>query len=78
MYIILKHNPKFLPGNIYIHHIVFETEGKDNWGYPIAKKDENEDPIVKETILIPVPYLYDEVIAVINHIKENPTFIKKK
>jgi hypothetical protein len=56
----------------------FETEGKDNWGYPIAKKDENGDPIVKDVIPIPVPYLYDEVIAVINHIKENPIFIKKK
>lgn len=78
MYIILKHNPKLMPGNIYIHHITFETEGKDNWGYPIAKKDENGDPIVKDVTPIPVPYLYDEVISVINHIKESPTFIKKK
>jgi ATP-dependent exoDNAse (exonuclease V) beta subunit len=78
MYIILKHNPKLLPGSIYIHHIVFEVEGMDQWGYPIAKKDSNGEPIVKEVKPIKVPYLYEEVIAVMNHMKENPTFIKKK
>lgn len=78
MYVILKHNPKLLPGTIYIHHIVFETEGKDKWGYPIAKLDLNGEPIVKDVNLIPVPYLYDEVIAVINHMKDSPNFIKRK
>jgi hypothetical protein len=78
MYIILKHNPKLSAGNIYIHHITFESEGKDKWGYPIAKKDENGDPIVKDVTPMPVPYLYDEVIAIINHMKENGNFIKKK
>jgi hypothetical protein len=78
MYIILKHNPKLLPGNIYIHHVTFETDGKDDWGYPISKRDENGDPVVKEVDPIPVPYLYDEVIAVINYMKDNPNFIKKK
>ena len=78
MYMILKHNPKLLPGTIYIHHIVFETEGKDKWGYPIAKLDLNGEPIVKDVNLIPVPYLYDEVIAVINHMKDSPNFIKRK
>lgn len=78
MYIILKHNPKLLPGNIYIHHIVFDVDEKDEWGYPVTKKNHNGDPVVKEVKLIKVPYLYEEVIAVINHIKENPNFIKKK
>jgi len=27
---------------------------------------------------MPVPYLYDEVISVINYLKENPYIIKKK
>ena len=76
MYIILKHNPKLKPGRIFIHHIIFEVEGEDNWGYPITKKDENGDPIVKEVIQIPVPYLIDEVLAIIHHMKDNP--IKKK
>lgn len=78
MYMILKHNPKLLPGTIYIHHIIFETDGKDKWGYPVAKLDSNNEPIVKDVNLIPVPYLYDEVIAVINHMKDSPNFIKRK
>jgi hypothetical protein len=78
MYIILKHNPKLQPGKIFIHHITFETEGEDQYGYPIAKLDENGEPKVLEVIPMPVPYLYDEVISVINYLKENPYIIKKK
>lgn len=76
MYIILKHNPKLKPGKIFIHHVKFEIEREDNWGYPIGKKDENGNPIVKEVTVIPIPYLVDEVQAVIHHMKDNP--IKKK
>ena len=76
MYIILKHNPKLKPGRIFIHHIVFEVEAEDNWGYPVTKKDENGDPVVKEVIQIPVPYLVDEVQAIIHYMKDN--LIKKK
>jgi len=76
MYIILKHNPKLKPGRIFIHHITFEVENEDDWGYPITKKDENGEPIIKEVIPIPVPYLMDEVQAVIHYMKDNP--IKKK
>jgi len=78
MYIILKHNPKLQPGKIFIHHIIFETEGEDQYGYPIAKLDENGEPKVLEVIPMPVPYLYDEVISVINYLKDNPYIIKKK
>jgi hypothetical protein len=78
MYIILKHNPKLQPGKIFIHHILFEKGGEDQYGYPIAKLDENGEPIVLEVIPMPVPYLYDEVISVINYLKENPYIIKKK
>jgi hypothetical protein len=75
MYIILKHNPKLKPGKIFIHHVKFEIEREDNWGYPIGKKDESGNPIVKEVIVIPVPYFVDEVQAVIHYMKDNP--IKK-
>jgi ATP-dependent exoDNAse (exonuclease V) beta subunit len=78
MYIILKHNPKLQPGKIFIHHIVFETDGEDQYGYPIAKLDTNGEPIVKEVIPMVVPYLYDEVISVINFMKDHPHLIKKK
>jgi hypothetical protein len=76
MYIIIKHNPKLIPGRIFIQHISFEEEGKDEFGYPITKYLDNGDPIVKDLTLMSVPYLYDEVLAIINYMKDNP--IKKK
>lgn len=78
MYIILKHNPKLQAGKIFIHHIIFEVDGEDQYGYPISKLDINGEPIVKEVIQMPVPYLYDEVISIINFMKEFPHLIKKK
>lgn len=78
MYIILKHNPKLLPGKIFIHHITFEENGKDENGYPLTKYDHNGDPVVKEVIPLIVPYLYDEVIAIISYLKEGLIKIKNK
>ena len=78
MYIILKHNPKLKPGNIYIHHILFEVDKEDQWGYPIAKLDDNGEPIVKEVIPIAMPYLIEEVHAIIHYLYENKQNIKKK
>jgi hypothetical protein len=75
MYIILKHNSKLLPGKIFIHHVVFEEEGRDEFDYPITKYNHNNDPVVKEVIQISMPYLYDEVISILNYIEDNP--IKK-
>ena len=76
MYIILKHNPKLKPGRIFIHHITFEQEGEDKYGYPIAAKDSDGNPIVKEVIPMAVPYLVDEVISILHYIKDHP--VKKK
>jgi hypothetical protein len=78
MYIILKHNPKLKPGKIFIHHIIFEVEREDNWGYPITKLDENGEPVVKEVIPIAIPYLIDEVQAIIHYLYDNKSKIKKK
>lgn len=78
MYIILKHNPKLKPGRIFIHHITFEVEGEDKWGYPISKRDHNGDPIVKEVIPMAIPYLIDEVLAIFHYIQDNKDKIKKK
>ena len=77
MYIILKHNPKLRQGRIFIHHIVFEQAGEDQYGYPISAKDSYGNPIVKEVTPIAVPYLVDEVISVLHHIKDHP-IVKKK
>ncbi len=78
MYIIIKHNPKLKPGNIFIHHIKFEEEGKDEYGYPITKYSPEGDPIVKEVIPIEVPYLKEEVISVIHWLHDNRSSIKSK
>jgi hypothetical protein len=77
MYIILKHNPKLQPGNMYIHHVIFEQEGEDEFGYPITKYDHNNDPVVKEVIPIELPYLKDEVISIIHWLYDNPIKSKK-
>ena len=78
MYIILKHNPKLQPGNMYIHHVLFDIEGLDEFGYPITKYDDNNDPVVKQVIPIEIPYLKDEVISIINWLYDNRNNIKKK
>jgi hypothetical protein len=76
LYIILKHNPTLHPGKLYLHHVTFEQEGTDEWGYPIIKYDEDNNPIVKEVIPIEVPYLKDEVISIINWLHDNKNKLK--
>ena len=78
MYIIIKHNPKLRPGNMFIHHVQFEEESKDEYGYPIHKYTLDGDPVVKELVQIPVPYLKDEVISLIHYLHDNRNKIKKK
>jgi len=78
MYIILKHNPKLKPGNIFIHHVVFEQQSEDKNGYPVYKILPNGDPVVTEVIPIELPYLRDEVISIMQWLKDNRDKIKKK
>lgn len=71
MYIILRHNPNLSPGTLVIEHIKFEIEDEDQYGYPIYKKDENGNFIVKEIEEIELPYLKKEVYAITNWLKLN-------
>jgi len=71
MYMIQKHNPTLKPGNLILHHILFETDGEDDYGYPIVSRTEQGDPIVKEVIPYELPYLKDEVITIFQWIKDN-------
>ena len=71
MYIVLKHNPRYKPGKMFLHHVIFEKEGEDQFGNPIPKKDSNGDPIVKTVVPYEVPYLKAEVLTMINHIQDN-------
>jgi ATP-dependent exoDNAse (exonuclease V) beta subunit len=78
MYMILKHNPKLQPGKMFIHHVLFETEGSDRYGYPLTKYDHNDDPVVKDIIQMEIPYLKDEVISIMHYLHDNKDKIKKK
>jgi hypothetical protein len=70
MYVILKHNPRYKPGKMFLHHVIFEKIGEDKFGYPIPKLDADGNPIVKTVVPYEVPYLKAEVIAMINYIKD--------
>lgn len=71
MYIIIKHNPLFRPGEMTLQHVIFEETNKDKYGYPISAVDSLGEPVVKEVINYHVPYLKHEVIALINHLKNS-------
>ncbi len=79
MFMILKHNPNLKAGKLTIHHIIFEEEDEnDQYGYPVSKLNENGEPIVKEIIQFDLPYLKDEVIAILSWYKENAASLAKK
>lgn len=66
-YIILKHNPQLQFGGLTIHHIKFEEESLDKYGYPIYKKDIDSNFIVKSIEDIELPYLKQECVNLINY-----------
>lgn len=72
MYIILKHNPLYNPGDLTLHHVVFEEDyDKDPFGYPIYLRDVNGEFIIKDVIPYKLPYLKREVHTLIEHFKQN-------
>lgn len=77
LYIILRHNPKLLVGKLIIEHVKFETNGIDNYGYPITKLNAEGEPIVKEIEEIELPYLKNEVVKMIEYLKLNRDKITK-
>ena len=76
MYMILKHNPKLKPCTLMIQHIMFEDEGKDPNGYPILKTNTDGDPVIKDIIYYDIPYLKDEVLAVVKWFQDNKSKFK--
>lgn len=71
MYMIIKHNPKLKPGSLTLQHVTFETEGEDEFGYPIAKRTEDGEPIVKDVIQYKLPYLKEEINSLFSWLKFN-------
>jgi hypothetical protein len=78
MYMILKHNPHLKPGRLTLHHILFETDGEDQHGYPITRYNENGDPIVKDIIPYEMGYLKHECASMVTWLRNNRSKIKKK
>jgi hypothetical protein len=72
---IQKHNPTLQPGSLVLHHIIFEVEGEDDYGYPIVSRTEQGDPIVKDVVQYNLPYLKEEVMAIFQYLKDNKTEI---
>jgi hypothetical protein len=60
-----------------IHHILFEVEDKDKYGYPIVAKDAAGDPMIKEVVPYEMPYLKKEVNKIIKYLKTNPKAYQK-
>jgi ATP-dependent exoDNAse (exonuclease V) beta subunit len=78
LYMILKHNPTFKPGKLTIHHILFEEEDqKDEYGYPILKTNTDGDFIIREIVPYELPYLKDEVLAIMTWYKDNQDKVLK-
>jgi hypothetical protein len=70
LYIMLKHNPRHKPGKLELQHVIFESEGEDEYKNPIYKKV-NGDPVVKDVVSYELPYLKNEIRNMIQYHLEN-------
>jgi hypothetical protein len=71
MYVILKYNYNYDPGIMEIHHIEFEVESKNEFGYPVYALDPQGNPIIKKVNPIQLPYLKREVIEMLKYLQIN-------
>tara|TARA_R110000765_G_scaffold357274_1_gene447375 strand:+ start:2314 stop:3147 length:834 start_codon:yes stop_codon:yes gene_type:complete len=71
-YIIKKHNPKLKIGKLQIQHVSFEKEGENEFGYPITKYNDQNEPIIKKIKMYNLPYLKDEIDSLVMWLKDNP------
>jgi hypothetical protein len=71
MYMILKHNPRMRAGKMIIEHIVFKEAGRDAYDNRVVLYDEFGEPVVNSVVEYEVPYLKNEVISIINKLKDD-------
>jgi hypothetical protein len=67
---IIKHNPRLKAGKMVIEHILFEEAGKDAYDNRVVKYDPFGEPVVDKVVNYDVPYLKNEVIGIINKLKD--------
>lgn len=72
LYMMLRHNRDLEAGRLQIDHVSFEVDHLDKYGFPMLKFTDDNQPIVKAVTPIPVPYLEDEVKALIAWITRHP------
>jgi len=70
MYMILRNNPQLKPGVLTLNYVTFEVDSEDQFGYPIMKVDDNNEPIIKGIEPIQVPYLKREIELILEYLKE--------
>lgn len=68
LYMIKRHNPSLEYGKMTIKHIIFEDDGLDDNGYPLYKKTDDGEPIIKEIIDINVPLMTSEIKSILEYI----------
>jgi len=78
LFIILKHNPRLIPGILTIHHILFEEAGRDRFDNPISALDTYGNPIVTDVVQYDLPYLKKEAIDLIHWLEDNKHKLKAK
>jgi hypothetical protein len=65
--LILMKNPDLKPGKLTLIHVMFELDGVDQYGFPIAKVA-NGIEVVKEIKKYEVPYLEKEAVVCLKKI----------
>jgi ATP-dependent exoDNAse (exonuclease V) beta subunit len=73
MYIILKHNPKLKAGKLVIEHIQFKEAGRDAYDNRVVLYDDKGEPVVDKIVQYHIPFLKEEVISIINYLKDYGT-----
>jgi hypothetical protein len=71
MYMILKHNHKLKPGKMIIEHINFKEAGKDAFDNRVVLYDNSGEPVVDKIENYEVPYYKEEIISIIQYLKDN-------
>ena len=71
LYMILRHNPQLLPGDLTIEHIWFQVASTDQYGYPTYARDSSNNFIIESIKNYKVPYLKPEVLAILSDFKTN-------
>lgn len=70
-YILMRYQPLMNIKELALNHVEFEIESEDKWGYPIYKKDEKGDYIVKNITVYKVPFLKMEATKIVEWVTKN-------